>query len=180
MYLFLSWKQIWMHGNIFFKNQPNKSRLLVLSFVSECTCVSNLLATLKGLLNPRLKLTDNYIITTFEWPATVPRSLINAKESASVLLIYLFNYWSVTIKKSGGCGSAPSGPILFLFVYWCFYCCVSFDDLLIRRFDTNYFVLGYSGFGGLFLLEEVSGVHTTKYVFDSIHFLNIFLANMMV
>lgn len=43
--------------------------------------VSNLLGILKGLLNPRLKLTDNYIITTFEWPATVVGSLIKAKES---------------------------------------------------------------------------------------------------
>lgn len=60
--------------------------------------LSNLLGILKGLLNPRLKLTDNYIITTFEWSATVLRSLIKSKESARSV-IYLFNYWSVTIKN---------------------------------------------------------------------------------
>jgi len=39
------------------------------------------------LLNPRLKLTDNYIITTFGEPATVRATLITGR-----LVIYLFNY----------------------------------------------------------------------------------------
>ncbi|KAH0817362.1 hypothetical protein GEV33_005429 [Tenebrio molitor] len=46
----------------------------------ECT-TSNLLAILKGLLNPRLKLTDNYIITTLVKLATVVGSLITTKET---------------------------------------------------------------------------------------------------
>lgn len=42
---------------------------------------SNLLDILKGLLNPRLKLTDNYIITTFVERATVMGSLITERET---------------------------------------------------------------------------------------------------
>lgn len=49
--------------------------------------VSNLLAILKRLLNPRLKLTDNYIITTLESLATVVGSLIKANGPFSNLFV---------------------------------------------------------------------------------------------